>query len=115
MKTTLFIAAILLLASAVSYGEDQEKHSEKADKAAKRQRERILAEIQNLGPHDWAGDYYAGDGLGVNITLSLAPTSGYVFEWHGCLGLYDRNYGTVAWINGCVCLSFTFENARKGF
>jgi hypothetical protein len=116
MKMSLHITmAVLLASSAIAHSQDREKHSEKAQRVAKLKREKILQEIQKLGPHDWAGEYYAGDGLGVNTSLVLAPSSGYVFEWHGCLGLYDRNYGVVAWTNSRVCLSFTFENTRKGF
>jgi hypothetical protein len=63
----------------------------------------------------WAGEFYAGDGLGVNQLLVIAPKSGFVFEWHGCLGLYDRNYGRVAWTNNAIHLSFTFSNQTEGF
>lgn len=76
---------------------------------------KIEAEIKKLGDHQWAGDYYEGDGLGENVTLVIAPESGYLFEWHGCLGLYDRNYGAVTWDKGNIRLSFTFKNERKGF
>src|SRR6185436_12407323 len=55
------------------------------------------------------------DGLGVNMSLSISPKSGFVFEWHGCLGLYDRNYGAVTLTNERVHLSFTFENKQQGF
>jgi hypothetical protein len=85
------------------------------DNAAQAKREAILAEIKTLGDHEWAGEYYSGDGLGVNISLEIAPGSGYLFEWHGCLGLYDRNYGPVAETDNLIHLSFTFENKRKGF
>jgi hypothetical protein len=51
----------------------------------------------------------------VNISLIIAPKSGYLFEWHGCLGLYDRNFGAVTNMNGRLRLSFSFENHRKGF
>jgi len=115
MKTALHITMALLLGAATGYGRDEEKRSEKAESAAKQQHAKIRSELQNLDSPDWAGEYYAGDGLGVNTSLVLAPTSGYVFEWRGCLGLYDRNYGAVAWTNNRIRLSFTFENTRKGF
>lgn len=82
---------------------------------AKELREQILAEIQELGEHEWAGDYYAGDGLGFNRSLILAPRSGYAFTSHGCLGVYDRNHGAVASTDGRLQLSFTFVNQRTGF
>ena len=116
MKTYFRLVMALILASAtVAFGEDGRKRSETAEKEAKSKRETIFAEVKKLGVHHWAGEYYAGDGLGVNTSLVLAPGSGYVFEWHGCLGMYDRNYGPVAWNDGRIRLTFTFENSRKGF
>ncbi len=50
----------------------------------------------------------------MNVSLSLAPKAGYVYEWHGCLGLYDRNYGTVEEKDGTLRLSFTFDHQREG-
>ncbi|HJT34141.1 MAG TPA: hypothetical protein VJ783_18990 [Pirellulales bacterium] len=66
----------------------------------------ILSEIASLNDHPWAGEYYCGDGLGVNISLVVAPKSGYLYEWRGCLGLYDRNYGPVACTDGRLRLVF---------
>jgi hypothetical protein len=51
----------------------------------------------------------------VNVSLALAPESGFVFRWDGCLGLYDLNYGEVAFSNGTVKLLFRYHNDRKGF
>jgi hypothetical protein len=116
MKKYLHIIVALLIASgAFVCAKGQGKHSKTAEKAVKLRQEKILAEIKKLGTHDWAGDYFAGDGLGVNTSLILSPQSGYVFEWHGCLGLYDRNYGNVVYTNSRIHLSFKFENNRKGF
>lgn len=66
----------------------------------------ICGEIASLQNHPWAGEYYSGDGLGVNISLAVAPRFGYLSEWRGCLGLYDRNYGPVACTNGRLQLTF---------
>ncbi len=55
----------------------------------------VREEITGLGTHHWAGEYYAGDGFGSYRYLYLAPEAGFAFEWHGGLGLYDRNWGTV--------------------
>ena len=52
---------------------------------------------------------------GCERLLDLAPKSGYVFEWHGCMGLYDRNYGAVTWTKDRLRLSFTLPNKREGF
>lgn len=77
--------------------------------------ERIRAEVARRGAHPWAGEYFAGDGTGVNTTLALAPDAGFVFEWHGCLGVYDRNFGTVEVVDGRLVLDFSFENVQEGF
>jgi len=45
---------------------------------------------------EWAGEYYTGDGLGMNVIIKIAPKSGVVYTWHGCLGLYDANHGDIA-------------------
>ncbi len=116
MKTYFQISLALFLAiGAGAAGHDAAKRSAAAERDAKELRAKIRAELKKLGEHEWAGEYYAGDGLGVNTWVAIAPESGYVFEWHGCLGLYDRNYGAVTWTNGRVRLSFTYNNQRKGF
>ena len=56
-----------------------------------------------------------GDGLGVNVMVELAPKSGFAFTWHGCLGLYDRNYGTTTDKGGWLELAFHFSNAQEGY
>jgi len=77
--------------------------------------DQVVEEAQQLGKNHWAGLYYQGDGLGVNIQLDIAPKAGFAFEWQGCLGLYDRNYGTVKEDNGRLKLSFGLSNVREGF
>ena len=44
---------------------------------------------------EWAGEYYTGDGLGMNATIKIAPRSGLSFTWYGCMGLYEKNYGPI--------------------
>lgn len=39
------------------------------------------------------GDYYFGDGLGVNCSLTLTNDHYFTFRWTGCVGEYDRNQG----------------------
>jgi hypothetical protein len=51
----------------------------------------------------------------VNQHLYLAPKAGFAFEWHGCLGLYDRNWGRVAQHGDTLVLEPAFPNDRKGF
>jgi hypothetical protein len=109
------LIGLFLAAASVGLSQDKERNSPLAEKTAEAKRKQILKEIAKLKDHEWAGDYFAGDGLGVNTSLTLAPEAGYVFEWHGCLGLYDRNFGAVTSTNNRIQLSFTFPNERKGF
>src|SRR5438477_12939061 len=76
--------------------ESDERFSEASVAASDMRTKKIQQELGHLKDHNWAGEYYFGDGLGVNVSLALAPESGFVFSWHGCLGLYDLNYGDVA-------------------
>lgn len=75
----------------------------------------IKDEIEANPRHPWAGWYFHGDGMSVNASLGLAPRSGFVFRWSGCIGVYDRNYGDVQLApDGSIILSPTFENDRRG-
>lgn len=40
-----------------------------------------------------AGEYYSGDGLGVNWTLTIEKSSAFHFTWDGCLGRYAELRG----------------------
>jgi hypothetical protein len=91
------------------------KFSRKSEAVSEAKSKLIEQELKSLDKHPWAGDYYYGDGLGMNVHLELAPQSGFVFTWHGCLGLYDLNYGDVVEKAGRIRLVFTFPNERKGF
>lgn len=106
---------LVLVCLAAACAPERAKYSTMAESEAKNRRQAILAEIKKLHDQEWAGEYYAGDGLGVNTSMVIAPKSGCEFEWHGCMGLYDRNYGSVTWTNGRIRLSFTFKNRRQGF
>lgn len=55
----------------------------------------IRQEVERLGQHPWAGVYRCGDGRGYNVTVSIAPESGFFYTWRGCMGLYEWNHGTV--------------------
>jgi hypothetical protein len=86
-----------------------------AESGVRERSDKIRAEIASLGiDHAWAGSYYQGDGLGMNVMLRIAPTAGFVFEWRGCMGLSDRNFGTVKEADGRIALSFQFPNKRVG-
>lgn len=57
-----------------------------------------------------SGHYVEGDGEGENVDLWLAPRSGFLFEWNGCLGLYDRNFGEVRAVAETVRLHCKLPN-----
>lgn len=66
---------------------------------------RIAAELATLPDaelaadhwaQEWAGEYYVGDGLGMNVRILVAPDAGISYTWHGCMGLYDGNHGDIA-------------------
>lgn len=45
--------------------------------------------------HAYAGEYSGGDGLGMNLSLKLAPESGVAFRWTSCLGIVDENHAEI--------------------
>ncbi len=92
-----------------------EKLSPAAVAASAARTKEIRRELRNLRSHDWAGEYYFGDGLGVNVSLASAPEGGFVFSWQGCLGLYDLNYGDVSFSDGKINLLPKYPNTRNGF
>ena len=112
----VFLMACLLSPQLYSQAnESDERFSEASVAASEMQTKKIRQELRHFKDDDWAGEYYFGDGLGVNVSLALAPKNGFVFSWHGCLGLYDLNYGDVAFTDGAVKLLFKYPNNQEGF
>jgi hypothetical protein len=110
-----FLAASFLASPLYSQSrEPDEKFSKASIAASEEQTKKIQLEPRHFKNHDWAGEYFFGDGLGVNVSLDLAPDSGFVYRWHGWLGLYDLNYGAVKFSDGIVKLRFGFPNERAG-
>ncbi len=68
-----------------------------------------------LTTKELGGDYYFGDGLGVNCSLKLSPADTFGFQWHGCMGLYDQNEGKFEIEKGILILYPEKPNERKGF
>jgi hypothetical protein len=77
----------------------------------------IQQELAVLGSgHEWAGEYYFGDGLGANLSLHLAPQTGFAVTWHGCMGLYGANEGQVkVAADGVLNLDFRWKNLSGRF
>ncbi|MHC4696722.1 MAG: hypothetical protein ACYTFA_08275 [Planctomycetota bacterium] len=123
-RLTVGASAILALAVSVVLAQDasppcgrsKEKSTPEAQAAWEARFQAINREISGLSDHPWAGTYYYGDGKGANVSLTLAPESGFVFKWRGCMGVYDRNFGDVVGTDrGSLKLALTYENCRKGF
>lgn len=114
MRNRKVLQALVLVLSLASLSvraeESEEKLSAAASAEASRRESEIQAELQTPAGATWAGVYEYGDGLGVNVEVSLAPHAGFVFRWEGCLGLYDQNFGTVQEVEGTLQLKFTYLN-----
>ena len=61
-----------------------------------------------------AGEYYFGDGLGVNCSLTVTQEGRFSFVWRGCLGVYDRNSGEAKVEAGHLILKPERRNVRGG-
>jgi len=110
----LGICSFSLLPSQLGDEKDETKLSEKSRAVLAAKKKLVAREIKKLKGHAWAGQYYYGDHLGVNVALSLAPKSGFAYTWDGCLGLYDLNYGDVVEADGRIRLVFALPNEPKG-
>ena len=64
---------------------------------------------------DWIGNYYFGDGLGVNCTLEIKSNATFAFRWQGCLGTYDKNVGWISFGDNSIVLYPEKSNIREGF
>jgi hypothetical protein len=64
---------------------------------------------------DLCGEYYLGDGLGVNCSLTLGSDHRFTFRWRGCLGEYDRNEGRWELSGDVVTMQPERPNKREGF
>jgi len=112
----IFLAGVCMKINAQIEGPERDaKVSTGSIEASSAREDRIKKELEGLKDHPWAGEYYYGDGLGVNVRLTIAPKSGFAFTWSGCMGLYDLNYGEINESNGRIKLLFEHPNKREGF
>ena len=69
----------------------------------------------SFAPADIVGEYYSGNGRGVNCYLELNADGQFAFNWRGCVGDYDGNSGPWSLDDGLVILKPTEANVREGF
>ena len=62
---------------------------------------------------DIAGDYYFGDGLGVNCSLTVTAKGKFTFQWNGCLGTYDKNEGSASIQDGMLSAHWFFQRGQS--
>lgn len=75
----------------------------------------LAADTNSSSLKNVAGDYYFGDGTGVNCTFQLDETGSFTFQWHGCLGMYDENNGSASIQDGVLHISPKKPNIQEGF
>jgi len=109
------VAGICLMSLCLSSSAAVEEDSDVAAAEFDQRTAAIKAEIEVGSEAEWAGEYGFGDGLGVNVSLALAPEGGFTFIWTGCLGVYGRNYGTVVLRSGRLALDFAHPNEPGAF
>jgi len=91
----------------------QLKQSETVSAEISRRETRVADELEDGSAPAWAGKYYRGDGLGINVSVALAPKGGFVYTWNGCLGRYDANYGNVVEKDGRLGFDFELPNSPE--
>jgi len=62
---------------------------------------------------DVAGDYYFGDGLGINCSMHLSHDQKFTFRWTGCLGEYGRNNGPYHFKGDELVLEPSLSNEKS--
>ena len=110
LRRAIFAAFLSCIASACSRDETSSNSFQSGPydpafvEQVKTMSERIRAEASTQPAHPFAGQYFQGDGLGVNLTLDIGPSGAYTLSWHGCLGLYHLEHGTAAFEGSAVRL-----------
>lgn len=104
IATTAVLATLTAVVGRSDEDIDFDALLEKERPAVEFRQKRIAKELASLlraslkdddWAKEWAGTYYTGDGLGMNVAIAVAPKSGIAYTWHGCLGLYDANHGEI--------------------
>jgi hypothetical protein len=70
----------------------------------------IKRELSESNLPSWVGEYYHGDGLGTNLSLFIAPKAGIAYQWHGCLGLYEQNCGSIKTTDSDITVRWKYDD-----
>jgi len=110
------ITVLLALPASFAYAKPVKsgKLSKAAQHAADIRLKKIRHELATAHNPGWAGEYYYRLGLG-DVSLAVAPNSGFVFTERGCLSLCVLNYGQVDFSGNTLRLLFTYSYQRKSF
>lgn len=111
---TLLLYLLVLLATGCAAGE--QKAGSAQNEPPQPVVQRIQAIRRDLAKTDglpfWAGKYFEGDGLGMNISLYVSPTAGFAFTNYGCLGLYGAGEGDIS-VQQDGSLKFAFHTPQS--
>ncbi len=115
LRPLLMSFCVVTLPFGFAQAQTQEKpsgppSSKAGDEAEKKQIEKPTPTMDGF-----LGDYYFGDGLGVNCTLNVAEGGTFTFRWTGCKGENDRNNGTWSFKDGLLVLAPEQPNVRENF
>jgi hypothetical protein len=83
------------------------------EEGARAKLEQIQADRKKDPACKWAGVYYEGDGLGINISFGVSPQSGAAYLWHGCTGCYGWGIGTVRQAGDYIEVAFSQQNGMN--
>jgi len=103
--------AIAAIASTQHAAPSPEDDREQVPQAVIDRQAAIEEDLKRSPKEAWAGDYYQGDGLGMNVRMLVSPV-GVSTTWHGCLGLYGANEGSVR-IGPDNSLRFGFDKPNE--
>ncbi|HEV2608056.1 MAG TPA: hypothetical protein VGT79_08740 [Xanthomonadaceae bacterium] len=87
------------------------ERSQKVPQAVIDRQAAIEKDLKRSPKEAWAGDYYQGDGLGMNVRMLVSPV-GVTTTWHGCLGLYGANEGSIR-VDADNSLHFAFNKPNE--
>lgn len=75
---------------------------------------RIYRELKALKDHPWAGQYYRGEYLDQEVSLTISPDSGAAYALRGCFPTpCDLNYGTVSFDGKYIHIKWQLDTQDK--